>query len=70
MLDEIRQWVLESKFDPLGKWDEYDLLRFCRARFFVVADVKLMLSNCFKWRHENNMDTILLSFKFPNLEKI
>lgn len=29
-----------------------------------------MISNYFKWREENSMDTILLSFEFPWLDKI
>ena len=66
----MRQWVLDSNFDPLAKWDDYDLLRFCRARKFVIADVKLMIANNFSWRKENSIDTILLTFKFSELDAI
>jgi hypothetical protein len=59
----MKVWVAEKNFDPNGQYDDYDLLRFCRARKFVAADVKLMFSNFMKWRAENSLDTLLDSFE-------
>ena len=47
ILAEVRQWVKDNNFDPLEKWDDYDITRFCRARNFILTDVKLMISNYF-----------------------
>ncbi len=44
-LEEFKKWVTEEKFNEIGLWDDYDFLRFCRARKFVLDDVKLMWSN-------------------------
>ena len=38
-LNIMRQWVIENNYNPLNEWDDYDLLRFCRARNFVIANV-------------------------------
>jgi hypothetical protein len=38
-LQEFKQWIAAKRLDPTGKYDDYDLLRFCRARKFVLADV-------------------------------
>lgn len=32
----VREWVRNENLDPLCQFDDYDLLRFCRARKFVV----------------------------------
>ena len=45
--------------------DDYDFLRFCRARKFVIADIQLMFTNYINWRRENNVDTVLDDFEFP-----
>jgi hypothetical protein len=44
--------------------DDYDLLRFCRARKFVLGDIQLMFTNYINWRKENNVDTVLDDFEF------
>jgi hypothetical protein len=50
MMEIIKAWVAENDFDPIGEMDDYDMLRFCRARKFVEADIKNMMSNYFAWR--------------------
>lgn len=34
VLAEIREWVQNENLDPIQQFDDYDLLRFCRARKF------------------------------------
>ena len=29
----------ENKYNELKRWDDYDFLRFCRGRKFVLMDV-------------------------------
>lgn len=40
VLDELRAYVNNSKYD-----DKF-LLRFCRARKFVIEKIKVMWDNC------------------------
>jgi hypothetical protein len=48
----VKDWLVEDKLDTNGQWDDYDLLRFCRARKFILADVKAMLLKALKARKE------------------
>jgi hypothetical protein len=59
MMELIKAWTAENNFDPIGEYDDYDMLRFCRARKFVEADIKLMMTNYFEWRKENKVDTVI-----------
>ena len=54
-LDQLKAWVVEDQIVDLEllNFDDHDYLRFCRARNFVIADVKTMLANYVKWRAEN-----------------
>jgi hypothetical protein len=42
VLVQFRQWVNESGFNKSNRWDDYDLLRFCRGRKFVLVDMQKM----------------------------
>ena len=57
-------WLLEEHADYLDtlNFDDHDYLRFCRARTFVLDDVKTMLANYIKWRKENEIDFIVDNF--------
>lgn len=70
VFNEIKDWMLVEKLDVSGQWDDYDLLRFCRARKFVVADVKAMLTKTLTSRRDNQIDTILDEFYFPELDQV
>ncbi len=61
---------MEDKLDTNGQWDDYDLLRFCRARKFVLVDVKAMLLKALKARKEGQVDSILEDFDFPELDAV
>lgn len=55
--------------DPLNQFDDYDLLRFCRARKFQSVEVKKMFADFITYRSENNIDTLLERFKFHDQEE-
>ena len=38
-LAEFKELIAATNSDPDGLYDDYDFLRFCRARKFVVTDV-------------------------------
>ena len=60
-------------YDRLGlsdpPYDEPYLLRFCRARKFVLDDIVKMFENFLAWRKENKVDEID-SFVFNELESV
>ena len=51
-------------------FDDHDLLRFCRARKFVLADIQTMFTNFVTWRKVNKIDTIITEFKFDELDTV
>lgn len=52
------------------RYDDYYLLRFCRARGFEIDDVCLMFSNFIQWRKENNVDDAFVLYRFPNIPAV
>ena len=42
VLQQFKEWAQIKQFDPIGQFDDYDYLRFCRARKFVLADIQTM----------------------------
>ena len=71
-LDFFRTWIQESGKGNLEAmhFDDYDLLRFCRARNFVIDDIKTMWSNFVDWREENGVDTIIEDYSFDEMEQV
>lgn len=39
MMQTVKAWVAENMFDPIGQLDDYDMLRFCRARKFELEPI-------------------------------
>jgi hypothetical protein len=39
VLAEFRTWVNALNYNENNRYDDYDFLRFCRARKFVQADI-------------------------------
>lgn len=70
MLHEVRNWVTKNNLDPLCQFDDYDFLRFCRARSFDVEQVKTMFANFIEHRKAHNMDTLIEDFQYPVLMEI
>ena len=63
VLDELREWVNDNNFNANRYWDDYDLLRYCRARKFNIQQVKLMFQNMVEWRYKNQIDAIVPRFQ-------
>lgn len=56
--------MAEQNYDPIGEYDDHDLLRFCRDQKFVLVDVQKLLSEFFVWRKEDGIETIIEDFEF------
>jgi hypothetical protein len=63
VLNLIQVFATAIQFDKVGNKDDYDLLRFCRARKFVLQDIKTMMQNHVQWRKDNDVDNIV-NFNF------
>jgi hypothetical protein len=68
MMELIKAWVGEQGFDPHGEYDDYNILRFCRARKFVEDDIKLMMTNYFEWRKAEQVDAIITDFDYAEID--
>lgn len=62
VLQKFKEWVQTAKLDPKSQFDDYDMLRFCRARKFVLENVKTMFGNFIDWRRKNDVDSVLEDF--------
>ena len=47
------------------RFDQFDILRFCRARKFDEAKVKLMLTQFAEWRQNEDIDSLYENWSFP-----
>ena len=70
VLDECRTWVQTEALDPLHQFDDYDLLRFCRARKFQLEAIKTMFLNFLAMRKQHNLDTLIDEFSYPELPEV
>ncbi|KAM7312137.1 SEC14-like protein 2 [Ixodes scapularis] len=73
-LSDLQQQALDQLKDRIQDiWKEeftdYFLLRWLRARDFDVSKAESMLRQNQKWRRENNIDSLLETFKIPEALK-
>ena len=66
----MQEWVAALQLNPINRWDDYDFLRFCRARKFVLADVQLMFTNHIAWREKEQIDGLHLDWDFPERPQV
>ena len=69
-LAEFKEWIVESKIAQIELYDDYDCLRFCRARKFKMDDIKIMFTNYLKFREDDGVDTIIEDFHFHEADII
>lgn len=70
VLAEFKAWIEIENLNPINRWDDYDWLRFCRARKFVIADVQLMFTNHLNWRKKENIDDLHIDWVYAEREKV
>lgn len=61
---QFKNWVQTCGQVNPEEYDDYDYLRFCRARKFVIDDVMLMFQNFVNWRKEQCVDDIIETYDF------
>ena len=65
----MKQWVHDENITSNPWFDDAYLLRFCRGRKFDLDETKIMFGDFIKFRNENNIDTIIEDFQFPEEEE-
>ena len=70
VLAQVREWVQQSGFNKTNRWDDYDLLRFCRGRKFVLVDIQKMFQDHINWRAAQSIDDITTTWQFPEADKV
>jgi len=71
-LEEFKAWIESGQVVDLKaiKFDDYDLLRFCRARKFVLTDIQVMFTNFIEWRKKESVDTVIDDYKFTERKEV
>ena len=66
VFNSFKAWIDETQTGDMAAmhFDDYDLLRFCRARKFVLADIQEMWQNFIDWRIEEGVDDIIDTFSY------
>ena len=63
-LAEFKEWAVAKEMCSLDIYDDYDMLRFCRARKFVLKDIQDMFTEFMRWRKDEKIDDIIDDFDF------
>jgi hypothetical protein len=69
-LGQFKEWIVATEANGAYQYDEYDLLRFCRARKFDLGLVQLMFTNFIKWRQEEGVEDVMNTYEFPEREQV
>ena len=51
-------------------FDDYDLLRFCRARKFDLPAMQIMWQNFIKWREEQKVEDIIETYQYDEFDAV
>ena len=67
-LAQFKEWIVATEANGAYQYDEYDLLRFCRARKFDLGLVQVMFTNFIKWREDDGVEDIMDTYEFHEKE--
>jgi hypothetical protein len=71
VLIEFKQICLKENIIPnFDYFDDYYLLKFCRARDFIIEDIVKMFKNFIEWRQKNGVDYICENFQFKEFDEV
>lgn len=70
VLDEFKRRIQEEGLTNDPRYDDYYLLRFCRARKFEIEKVMKMFKDFLEWRVKYQADDALCVYKCPNIPEI
>jgi len=72
VLAQFKEWVTVTGIGDLKAmhFDDYDLLRFCRARKFELDKMQIMWQNFINWRKEQEVENIIETFQYEEYDKV
>ena len=71
VLIEFKKICLKENIIPnFDYFDDYYLLKFCRARDFNIENIVKMFKNFIQWRKENGVDYICENFHFKEFDEV
>ena len=68
VLQSFKDWVKSEGKADLESMDDYDYLRWCRARKFKIEDIQKMFNTHMEWRKTEDVDNIIENFDFKEKE--
>jgi len=69
-LSEFRTYLNEHGLAQHPRYDDVYLLRFLRARRFLLDKTITMFTTFLKWREENEIDALITGFHFEEERKV
>ena len=72
VLEQFKEWVTVTEIGDMNAmhFDDYDLLRFCRARKFDLPAMQIMWQNFINWRKQEEVEDIIEKFDFEEYDKV
>ena len=72
VLGQFKEWITLSGMGDLNvmHFDDYDLLRFCRARKFDLPQMQVMWQNFINWRKEQKVEDIIETFEYEEFDAV
>jgi hypothetical protein len=66
ILNDLREYIQDNNLDD-PRFDDYYLLRFCRAKKFDFTKVITQFEAMVEWRREHDVQNCMVIYKCPNL---
>lgn len=70
VLEEFKLRIKKENITTDPRFDDYYLLKFCRARKFDLEKTVEMFTNFINWRTEHKVDQAMALFKWPNMPDV
>ena len=70
VFEQFKAWVEQNNVTCNPWHTDSFLLKFCRARKFDLDKIVEMFTNYMKYRHDNQIDTIITGYHIPHRQAV
>ena len=70
VFEQFKDTIKQEKLTDSPRYDDFYLLKFCRARKFDLDKTVEMFKNFLNWREENKVDQAMVIYDCPNIPNI
>lgn len=70
VLQQFKDWIKATEIVDMADYDDYDYLRFCRARKFELPKIMVMFQNFANWRKAQGVDDIINTYDFAEYNAV